>query len=377
MTKRMLIMLGAVGLVFGGILVFQLLVKPAMMRKFIPVGVIPPQTVSTAKAGFSEWQGEFQAVGTLRAVRGADIAPEVAGVITAIHFQSGQEIEAGAPLVQLNAEADFARLQSLAAAAELAEVNYQRDQKQLEIQAVSRAVVDADAANLKSAKAQLAEQQALVNKKLVRAPFAGRVGIRAVDIGQYVTAGTKLVTLQALDPVYVDFYAPQKSLGKIAPKQRMVLQTDAFASERFPGEISSIDPKVDPATRNVQVRGTVRNPKRTLLPGMFATVAITSGEPQRYITLPQTAVSYNPYGDTVFIVEEQKGEDGKARLVAQQKFVTTGGTRGDQVAILSGVKEGDTVVTAGQIKLRSGGVPVIVNNSIQPANERAPQPKDQ
>src|SRR6266567_4172971 len=169
MTKRMLIMLGAVGLVFGGILVFQLLVKPAMMRKFIPVGVIPPQTVSTAKAGFSEWQGEFQAVGTLRAVRGADIAPEVAGVITAIHFQSGHEIEAGA---------------------------------------------------------QLAEQQALVNKKLVRAPYAGRIGIRAVDIGQYVTAGTKLVTLQALDPVYVDFYAPQKSLGKIVLKQRIVLKTD-------------------------------------------------------------------------------------------------------------------------------------------------------
>jgi len=375
MTKRMLIMLAVVGVVFGGILGWQLFGKPYMMRKFIPIGVIPPQTVSTAKAGFSDWQGEFQAVGTLRAVRGADIAPEVPGVITAIHFQSGQEIEAGAPLVQLNAESDLARLQSLAAAAELAEVNYQRDQKQLEIQAVSRAVVDADAANLKSAKAQLAEQQALVNKKLVRAPYAGRIGIRAVDIGQYVTAGTKLVTLQALDPVYVDFYAPQKSLGKIALKQRMVLETDAFAGERFTGEISSIDPKVDPATRNIQVRATVRNPKRSLLPGMFATVSIATGGPQRFITLPQTSVSYNPYGDTVFVVEEQKGQDGKALLLAQQKFVTTGGTRGDQVAILSGIKEGDTVVTAGQIKLRTG-VPVIVNNSIQPANEPAPQPKD-
>ena len=376
MTKRMLIMLGAVGLVFGGILVWQLLVKPAMMRKFIQVGVIPPQTVSTAKAGFSEWQGEFQAVGTLRAVRGADIAPEVAGVITAILFQSGQEVEAGAPLVQLNDESDRARLQSLAAAADLAEINYQRDRKQLEIQAVSQAVVDADAANLKSAKAQLAEQQALVNKKLVRAAFAGRAGIRAVDIGQYVTAGTKLVTLQALDPVYVDFYAPQKSLGKIALKQRKELQTDAFAGEQFRGEISSIDPKVDPATRNVQVRATVGNPKRMLLPGMFATVTITSGKPQRHITLPQTAVSYNPYGDTVFVVEEQKGQDGRASLLAQQKFVTTGGTRGDQVAILSGIKEGDTVVTAGQIKLRTG-VPVIVNNSIQPANDPAPKPKDE
>ena len=159
-------------------------------------------------------------------------------------------------------------------------------------------------------------------------------------------------------------------------KQRIVLKTDAFAGEQFPGEISSIDPKVDPATRNVQVRGTVRNPKRRLLPGMFATVSIASGGPQRFVTLPQTAVSYNPYGDTVFVVEEQKGQDGKASLLAQQKFVTIGGTRGDQVAVLSGVKEGDTVVTAGQIKLRSG-VPVIINNSIQPANEPAPKPKDQ
>lgn len=377
MTKRMLIMLGAVGVVFGGILGWQLFGKPYMMRKFIPIGVIPPQTVSTAKAAFSEWQEGFQAVGTVRAVSGADIAPEVAGVVTAIHFQSGQEVLEGAPLVQLNAESDLARLQSLAAAAELAEANYERNKKQLEIQAVSRAVVDADAANLKSARAQVAEQQALVNRKLVRAPFAGHLGIRAVDVGQYVTAGTKLVTLQALDPVYVDFYAPQKSLGKVALKQRITLQTDAFAGAQFAGAISSIDPRVDPATRNVQVRASVRNPKRSLLPGMFATVSIAAGSPQRFITLPQTAVAYNPYGDTVFVVEEQKGQDGKASLVAQQKFVTTGGTRGDQVAILSGIKEGDTVVTAGQVKLRSGGVPVIVNNSIQPANDPAPQPRDQ
>src|SRR6266852_8336136 len=331
MTKRMIIMLVAVGVLFGGLFGFKAFLGGAIKKSISAQGV-PPQTVSTARAEFSEWQGEFQAVGTLRAVRGADIAAEVPGVITAIHFNSGGEVQAGAPLVQLNAESDLARLQSLAAAAELAEINYQRDQKQLEIQAVSRAVVDADAANLKSAKAQLAEQQALVNKKLVRAPFAGRVGIRAVDIGQYVTAGTKLVTLQALDPVYVDFYAPQKSLGKIALKQKIILKTDAFQGQEFPGEVSSIDPKVDPATRNVQVRATVRNPKRSLLPGMFATVVLASGGPQRFLTLPQTAVSYNPYGDTV--------------------------------------------VTAGQIKLRSG-FPVIVNNSIQPTNEPAPQPKDQ
>jgi membrane fusion protein (multidrug efflux system) len=375
MIKRMIIMLVAVGVLFGGLFGFKAFLG-GVIKKSISAQGIPPQTVSTAKAQFTEWQGEFQAVGTLRAVRGADIAPEVAGLITAIHFQSGQEVAEGAPLVQLNNESDVARLQSLLAAVELAEANYERDQKQLAIQAVSQAVVDADAATLKSAKAQVAEQRALVAKKLVRAPFAGRLGIRAVDVGQYVNAGTKLVTLQALDPVYVDFFAPQKSLGRLAPGQKIMLKSDAFQGQEFPGAVSSIDPKVDTATRNVQVRATVRNPKRSLLPGMFATVVIASGGPQRFLTLPQTAVSYNPFGDTVFVVEESKGKDDRAGLVAQQKFVTTGEARGDQVAILSGIKEGDTVVTAGQIKLRSG-FPVIVNNSIQPTNEPAPKPKDQ
>ena len=375
MIKRMLIMLAVVAVLFGGLFGFKAFLG-GVIRKSISAQGIPPQTVSTAKAQFTEWQGEFQAVGTLRAVRGADLASEVPGVITAIQFQSGQEIEAGAPLVQLNNESDLARLRSLAAAAELAETIYERDKKQLEIQAVSQAVVDADAASLKSARAQVAEQQALVNKKLVRAPFSGRLGIRAVDIGQYVNAGVKLVTLQALDPVYVDFFAPQKSLEKIALKQKVTLKVDAFPGQQFSGEISSIDPRLDPATRNIQVRATVRNPKHSLLPGMFATVVLAAGGRQRYLTLPQTAVSYNPYGDTVFVVEENKGKDEKVALVAQQKFVTTGETRGDQVAILSGIKEGDTVVTAGQIKLRSG-FPVIVNNSIQPTNEAAPQPKDQ
>ena len=270
----------------------------------------------------------------------------------------------------------MAKLQSLTAAAQLADANLERDKKQLEFQAVSQAQVDTDAATSKVAKALVGEQQALVAKKLVRAPFAGRLGIRAVDLGQYVNPGNKIVTLQALDPVYVDFFAPQKSLGQVALKQKVVLKVDALAAQQFSGEISSIDPKVDPATRNVQVRATVRNQKHALLPGMFVTVTIASGGPQRYLTLPQTAVSYNPYGDTVFVVEERKGQDEKVSLVAQQKFVTTGETRGDQVAILSGIKEGDTVVTAGQIKLRSG-FPVIVNNSIQPTNEPAPQPKDQ
>src|SRR5256886_4409113 len=208
MTKRMIIMLAAVGVLLGGLFGFKAFLGGAI-RKSISAKGSPPQTVATAKTRFTDCQAEFQAVGTLRAVRGADLAPELPGLITAIHFQSGQEVAEGAPLVQLNNDSDVAKLQSLMAAVELAEANYDRDQKQLAIQAVSQAVVDADAATLKSAKAQVAEQRALVAKKLVRAPFAGRPGIRAVDGGQYVNAGTKPVTLQALDPVYVDFFAPR------------------------------------------------------------------------------------------------------------------------------------------------------------------------
>jgi membrane fusion protein (multidrug efflux system) len=375
MTKRMIIMLVAVGLLFGGIFGFQVF-KGSMIRKYISGQGTPPQTVSTTKAVFSEWQPGFHAVGTLRAVRGADLASEVAGVVTAIHFQSGEEVKAGVPLVQLNAESDLARLQSLAANVELAQVNYARNQQQLKIQAISQAVADADAANLKTAKAQLAEQQALVNKKLVKAPFSGRLGIRAVDIGQYVTAGTKLVTLQALDPVFVDFGVPQRMLGQIKLGHKLSLSADAFPSQAFSGEISSIDAKVDLSTRNAQVRATIRNPKLSLLPGMFATVSISSGGPQRHITLPQTAVTYNPYGDTVFVIQEIKGADGKTALTAQQKFVTTGDRRGDQVAIISGLQEGETVVSSGQIKLRSG-TPVNINNTIQPSSDPAPKPKDE
>jgi membrane fusion protein (multidrug efflux system) len=348
-----------------------------MIKKYLSSQGVPPQTVSTIKAGLQEWQPELNVVGTLRAVRGADLAPEVAGVISAIHFRSGEEVKAGAPLVQLNAAADIAQLESLKAAAELAELTYRRDQSQLKVQAVSQATVDADAANLKVAKARVAEQQALVDKKNLRAPFAGRLGLRAVDLGQYVAPGTKLVTLQALDPVYVDFSVPQSGLAQVHTGLKVSATADSLPGERFEGTIDAIDAKVDPASRNVQVRASLSNPRHRLLPGMFVTVAVDTGSPERRLTLPQTAISFNPYGNTVYVVEDKgKGPDGKPRLVAAQRFVTTGATRGDQVAIVSGVKDGETVVTAGVLKLRNG-VPVIINNSVQPSDEAAPKPKDQ
>ncbi|MFA5912292.1 MAG: efflux RND transporter periplasmic adaptor subunit [Burkholderiales bacterium] len=374
MIRRMVLMLVLTGIVFGGIFGFQAF-KSKMIRKYMSAGQ-PPQTVSTIKVGYEQWQTEERAVATLVAVRGADLAPEVAGIVQAIRFQSGEQVKAGTPLVQLNADADAARLKSLEAAAALAASTYRRDAEQFKVKAVSQAALDADAAAEKSAKAQVEEQQALVAKKLIRAPFAGRVGIRAVDLGQYLSPGTKIVTLQALDPVFADFLVPQTALAHYSVGQKVVVTSSSYPGERFAGHVAALDAKVDAATRNVKVRATVRNPKRLLLPGMFATVETALGGPQRLLTLPQTAISFNPYGNTVFVLEDKKGADGKAELVAQQKFVTTGATRGDQVAVLSGLAEGEIVVTSGQIKLRSGAQ-VLVNNDIQPANDAAPRPVDQ
>jgi membrane fusion protein, multidrug efflux system len=376
MTKRMVLMLLIAGVLFGAIFGFQAF-KARMIKKYLSSQGVPPQTVSTIKAGYEAWKPALNVVGTLRAVRGADLAPEVAGVVSEIHFSSGEEVKAGAPLVQLNAASDLAQLASLKAAADLAELNYQRDQRQLKVQAVSQAAVDTDAANVKVAKAQVATQQALVDKKTVRAPFAGRLGIRLVDLGQYVAPGTKLVTLQAIDPLLVDFSVPQGELARIHPGMKVSATADALPGELFEGAIAAIDAKVDPATRNVQVRATLQNPRHRLLPGMFVSVSVESGAEERRLTLPQTSITFNPYGNTVFVVEEKgKGADGKPRLVASQRFVETGATRGDQIAVVSGVKEGETVVTTGQLKLRNG-VPVIVDNTVQPANEAAPRPKDQ
>jgi membrane fusion protein, multidrug efflux system len=280
-------------------------------------------------------------------------------------------------LLQLRAEDDIARLHSLEANAQLAQITYDRDRKLVNTQVVSQATLDSDAARLKDAKAQVTGQQAVINKKFIRAPFAGHLGIRAVDIGQYLGAGTTIVTLQALDPIYLDFYLPQQALDRIKVGQAVTVKVDTYPDQSFTGEISAINPKVDTSSRNVQVRATLPNADRKLLPGMFATVDIATSARQRYITLPQTAIAYNPYGSTVYLVDE-KGKDakGQPQLVARQTFVTTGATRGDQVAVLSGVKEGETVVTAGQIKLHNG-TPLLINNTIQPTDDAHPRPVDQ
>ncbi|MBO0752772.1 MAG: efflux RND transporter periplasmic adaptor subunit [Bradyrhizobiaceae bacterium] len=368
------VLVSGIGVVVGGSLGFSFQNwKSAMIKSVMStVAVPPPPTVSAAVVTTDEWQQQIEAVGSLRAVNGSDLSFEVAGIIKELRFNSGDDVAAGDTLGTLRADDDVARLAALEATAGLGEIVLQRDQEQFKIKAVSQATLDSDAANLKNAKALVAQQQAMVDKKTLRAPFAGRLGVRLVDIGQYINAGTTVVTLQALDPIYADFFLPQQELTRVELEEAVTVRVDTYPDRQFAGTITAINPKVDPATRNVQVRATLTNADRRLLPGMFATVTIATGGKQRYVTLPQTAVTYNPYGETVYVVDD-KGKDsqGRPQLFARQIFVTAGPKRGDQVAILKGVDEGATVVTAGQMKLRNG-LQIVVDNAIRPSSDANP-----
>jgi membrane fusion protein (multidrug efflux system) len=374
-SRQRMITVGAI--VAGVAILLFALVFAAPIAAFFGMGgaaqfAQPPATVSTTIARFEDWNPQQEAVGSLSAINGADLSFEVAGVIDAIYFESGSDVAAGARLVKLRDQDDVAKLATLQAAADLAMTNFVRDQKQLAANLISQAAFDATSANLKSAQAAVAQQAAILDKKTVRAPFAGHLGIRAVNVGQYINPGTTIVTLQALDPIDFDFHLPQQILEKLHVGQAIAVKVDAFPQATFAGKIAAIDPKVDPATRNVAIRAALNNSDHKLLPGMYATAEIETGAPQRFITLPQSAVTYNPYGNTVYVLVD-KTVDGKRQRIAQQTFITTGATRGDQIAVLSGVKEGDEVITAGQIKIQNGAA-VAVNNAIQPSNEPNPKP---
>jgi membrane fusion protein (multidrug efflux system) len=370
MIKPLVIMLIVVAAVLGGVFGWQAFIG-SMTKKYMGAAASAPQTVSTATAVASTWQSQMKAVGTLRAVRGADLSPQASGVVGDIEFDSGNEVPAGKLLLRLKPNDDFAKLQQLQAAAELAEQNYKRDQEQFAAQAISQSTLDSDVSTLKSARAQVAAQQALIEEKIVRAPFAGRLGIRQVDLGQYLNAGTTIVTLQALDPILVDFYLPQQALEHLRIGEAANATVDTYPGVNFPGTIESINSKVDTASRNIQVRASFHNADRRLVPGMFAKIAVESGEATHHVTLPQTAIAYNPYGDTVFVVQH----DGNRNTVLQ-RFVKLGATRGDQVAILSGLQEGDVVVSAGQMKLRNGTA-VTINNKALPTDDSNPTPPNE
>ena len=313
MIKRMLVMLVLFGVVLGGLFGFKVFVN-GKIKEAMAGMANTPQTVSAAKAESSDWQPTIDAVGSLRAVRGADLSLEVPGVVEEILFQSGDEVQAGQILLRLRAEDEIAKLQSLEATAQLAQITYDRDVKQFKAQAISQAVVDNDEANLRNVKAQVAQQKAIVDKKTLRAPFAGRLGLRQVDLGQFLSAGTVIATLQSLDPIFVDFLLPQQAVAQLTVGAKVEAKVDAFPDRVFTGKITAINPKIETASRNIQVRATLPNADQKLLPGMFATVQLETGAAQRLITLPQTAVSYNPYGSLVYLVDD-KGK-GRRRQAA-------------------------------------------------------------
>ena len=362
-TPRMIKMLVIVGIVL--LLVFgYIFLAPIAKYLLAPKGAFgaPVPTVSTVRAEQALWQSQLRSVGTLHAVEGADLASEIAGLVTRIGFRAGEDVRAGTLLVQLRDDSEKA-------SAEEALQTYRRYAALIKTNAISQSNYDSALANMKGTRAA-------VEKKAIRAPYDGRVGIRQVDVGQYVNAGQVVVTLQKLDPIDVDFQVPQQQLSLLRTGDNVVLTTDAFAGRNFHGTITAFDPKVDPTTRNVRVRASIENREKLLLPGMFATVVTNVGSVRPYITLPQTAIVFNPYGDTVFVVTKSKADDGTDQLVVQQRFVTTGQTRGDQIAVTSGLSTRDVVVSSGQLKLKNGTA-VVVNNSVRLPNDSAPTPVQQ
>jgi membrane fusion protein (multidrug efflux system) len=369
--RRMTIMLICVLVLFGGIFLYKAFLG-WMIKKYMS-SQSQVITVSATTLKYELWQPKLKASGSLRAVRGVNVTTELAAKVNTIYFTPGSVVTEGALLTQLNAASDIAQLRSLEANVELAKITYQRDKSQFTIQAVSKAILDADFANLKSLEAQVAQQAAIVAKKTIRAPFSGRLGVSMINPGQYINAGDPIVTLQQLDPIYVDFYLPQQELHQLKVGQLINLTVDTFPKKSFSGKITTINPIVDTQTRNVKVEATITNPSLELLPGMFASVEIYTGTPLNFLTLPQTAISFNPYGDIVFLINKEKSKTKKNQTILKvtQHFVTLGETRGDQVKILQGLKAGDQVVTSGQLKLKNGSE-VVINNSIAPANNPMP-----
>ncbi len=372
MRRRLAIVLAVMILLVGGAVGFNR-VKAHFIRQAMAKNGSLPQTVSTATAAYSEWQPEVRAVGSLRAIHGVEVTTEVAGLVRSVDFASGADARAGQPLVQLNADPDIAQLRALTAEANLAALVYHRDLIQYQAQAIGRAQLDTDEANLTSARDQEAAQAALVAKKTIRAPFNGRLGITTVNPGQYLNPGDPVVTLESVDPIYVDFHLPQDDLSRVSVGQTVHVRADAFPGVDFSGRITSIDPLVDPSTRNFEAEATIGNPQHKLLPGMYVRTVIASGAPRRYLTLPQTAITYNPYGETVYLVRKPEAPGGHP--TAEQVFVTLGPSRGNQVAVVKGLKAGDVVVSSGQMKIRNG-TQLLVNNSVLPLDSPNPSPQE-
>jgi membrane fusion protein, multidrug efflux system len=375
MTKKIIItivgLLVVVG-ILGGIKGLQIERMIAQGKQFSP----PPEPVTTAVARKETWESLLTAVGSLEAVQGVIVTAELSGKVERIGFEPGTKVKTGELLVQQDISAENAQLRAAEANLTLAKIDLERKSKLLAQKTISRSEYDNAEAVFKEAAAQADTIRAAVKKKTIRAPFDGRLGIRLVNVGQVLKEGDAIVSLQLIDPIFVNFSLPQQQLAQVTSGLTVQVTTDALPGQVVDGKITAINPQVDTATRNIQMQATVANPEERLRPGMFVNVAVVLPAQQKVLAIPATAVLYAPYGDSVFVVEEKKEEkNGQPGQVVRQKFVRLGEKKGDYVAIVSGLEEGDTVVSTGVFKLRNGQS-VVVDNAVKPEFKLNPKPEE-
>ena len=373
MTKRLLATLAIMLVILAGLS----FVKFKQIQTAIAQGAAfqpPPEAVTTIVALQEEWPATLNAIGTLAPVQGVTVSADLPGIVERVQFESGQAVRAGQVLAVLDTRQEQAQLAAIEAQRELARLTFDRVQGLLNEKVISRAEFDRATADYRQNDAKVGEVQAVVQRKTIRAPFSGILGIRQVNVGQYLTGGAALVTLQSLNPIYVNFGVPQQSVGQI-PVGRVVHVRADDGATAWTGRVSAIDSLVDETTRNITVQATLANPDGKLRPGMFVQTEVTLGPSQKVLALPASAISYAPFGDSVFVVAEMKDDAGRAYRGVRQQFVKLGPSRGDQIAVLSGIKPGDEVVTSGVFKLRNGAA-IQINNQVRPANSPAPTPKN-
>ena len=374
MAKRMLFMLVVASAIIAGLGYFKLKQVQAAVKagmSFQP----PPEAITTTVAKQETWPSNLNVVGTMTAVHGVTVAADLPGTVDQIKFDSGKWVQAGEVLVELDTRQERAQLAAMEAQRELTKINYSRMQQLVNEGVISRMDYDKAMADQKAADANAAEVRATIARKTIRAPFSGVLGIRQVNLGQYLAAGTPIVPLQSLNPIYVNFGVPQQEAGNVQVGRNVQLTSDALGGRDFAGKVTAIDSIVDQNTRNVQVQATLSNPQGKLRPGMFVQVELGLGAKQTVIPLPASAISYAPFGDSVFVVADLKSPKGEPYRGVRQQFVKVEGARGDLVGVVAGLKPGDEVVTSGAFKLRNGAA-VLVNNKVQPGSSAAPKVED-
>jgi membrane fusion protein (multidrug efflux system) len=372
MIIRVLIAAGVLIIILGGLAMIkglQIGRMVAQSESYVP----PLQTVASATVGLVQWEDSLSAVGTLEAVQGVMVTAEISGKITRIAFSPGAKVEAGQLLVQQDISEEKARLSAAESRLRLAKKNLERARLLNEQQVLTDSVLDENEAAFEQAEAERKTIQAIIAKKTIRAPFAGRLGIRRVDLGEVLEPGREIVSLQSMDPVFANFNLPQQQLTRLDTGLRVRARTTVDGKENFYGRVTTINPDVNPQTRNVHVQATIENDAEKLRPGMFVRVQVLLPETQPVLTIPATAILYAPYGDSVFLIEPQTSAIGQAGQVLRQHFVQLGEKRGDFVAVVSGLQAGQSVVSTGVFKLRNG-MPVTIDNSLSPPFETNPQP---